>query len=421
MKAFRSISMIVLMTLVVFALTPGSTVAQGQGGGKGGGGKPPVELTNNLSMPAVHTSDAATAASWNVPAGTLGVTYSFGCDVPETVDNFSYPNTSCVDALGTFLTAAQCTAPGGPCDGLTVSRIYWQKVAENDWWAQSKGPIAPMPVAYLDWGDNLESVSWSESSTIRVEATPYASLLPWAVPFDPTTETCADAAVSYELDPLAVCQLGFQMWHVIGHGPSEQWGVRATDDAVPLPWMNETPFGVIHTAAARLSLAKLEPGAVDCPTVPGSVTPPSGFVWDTSFSPPRWVSGTGDDPCTLRDTPFTSELNVGGRYVYGYNWALKRDELSSGCGVGWSKSGWWRLTFYTGNGDVLFDPSQPVVEPLAPPPGVPSAPMSLPLYVIFAETEGTLYTGTIDYPDNLTYLDLCITSKKGGGGKGGRK
>lgn len=422
MKTGRSILTIVLIALVGFGVSLAADAAKG-------GNKPAVEVTNNLSMPALHTSDAASAATWNVPPGVLGETYSYGCDKEEVVQTstatFTYPNTSCVDALGTYLTAAQCQAVGGPCEGLAVGRIYWQKVSTNDWWAQSRGPMAPATAAYLDWGDNLESVSWSDRSVVRVETTPYGSMIPWAVPFDPLTQTCEQAALSYGLDPLAVCQLGFQMWHVLGQGPSEQWGVRATDEALPLPWVYETPFGVIHSYAARLHMAKLTPDPVVCPGNVGSSPPPTGFSWDTSFTPPRWVTGTGADACTLRDIPYTAELNVGGRYVYGYNWMLRRDEMPSECGPGWSKAGWWRLTFYTGNGDVLFDPLNPVVEPLAPPPGLPAQPtvMFVPLVPTLAPEgeEGALYTPVIDYSDNLTYIDVCIVAggRGGGGGNGG--
>ena len=37
-------------------------------------------------------------ASWSVPVvPELGVHYSYGCAVPESDGQFSYPNTSCVD------------------------------------------------------------------------------------------------------------------------------------------------------------------------------------------------------------------------------------------------------------------------------------------------------------------------------------
>lgn len=430
MRANRPITLGGLVLLGCFAFSAAGFAAKGvcKDGtpppcGRGGGNKPPVEAVNNLSFPAVYTGGLTGAApSWNVPGGVLGETYSYGCDVPETVGTFSYPNTSCVDALGAFLTADQCTAVGAPCEGLPVSRIYWQKVPTNQWWAETAGPISPVTSAYLDWGDNLESTTWSERSVIRVETTPFTSLIPW--PFDatldPTAVTfCEDAAAFYGLDPLLVCNVGFQMWHVLGHGPDEQWGVRATDEATPLPWLYSSPFEIIHTYGARLHMAKLEPGTATCPgPTTGGSTPPTGFEWDAVSEPPVWHAD-GGDACTLRDIPYTAELNVGGKYVYGYNWMLGRDETSSACGPGWLKTGWWRLAFYAPAGEVVFDPAYPVVEPLSPPPGVTALPRQVPLLLMLAEeeeTEGPLYRATIDYDNNLTYIDICIGTRPGGGG-----
>ncbi|MGE5232535.1 MAG: hypothetical protein ACM3OB_00330 [Acidobacteriota bacterium] len=381
-------------------------------GGGGGGNKPPVEAGNNLSFPAQLTSGVGLAVAWDVPEGSFGVNYSFGCDTPETIGTTTYPNTSCVTSTGTMMTEAECAA--GPCAGLPIERLYWQKVPENFWTAASLGyqPVAPVTVAYLDWGDNLESVSWSESSTIRVETTPFASRLPWAPPFDPLTQTCADAATAAGLDPTLVCQMGFQMWHVYGQGPDEQWGARTT--ALVEPYVYSSPFAIIHTTTARLHLAKLEPGARTCPGETGAQPPPPDtYTWDTSTATPTWT-GT----CTLSDIPYTAELNVGGKYVYGYNWSLRRAAMPC---TSWLKSGWWRLTFYAPPTLVLFDAANPVVTPLAPPPGVAAYPTVLsPTLTALEEGDtGPLYAPVIDYADNLTYIDICITGKTGGGGGGG--
>lgn len=418
MNASRT-TLVTLIAVTCFGLSSAAMAAKGLcKDGTPPPCKPDVELTNNLSVPAVHTVDTPILPVWNVPGGTLNESYSFGCDIPESVGNFSYPNTSCVDyTTGLFLTAEACTAVGGPCAGYAVDRIYWQKVDINDWWAESQGPVTPVTAAYLDWGDNLESVSWSERSIIRVETTPWASLLPWnPTPYDPTLETCEEAAIRQALDPELVCLLGYQMWHAFGQGPTELWGVRATLDTYPVPYAYLSPFAVIHTSGAHINIAKLEAEAETCPTAPGG-TPPTGFYWDDSLTPPQWQAlvAEDDDPCLLRDTTFTSELNVGGRYVYGYNWTLKRDALPTECSD-WAKSGWWRLTYYTEDGDVFFDPANPVVEPLAAPPSVPAAPGVMTLE---ADEEGALYVPVIDYADNLTYIDICIEPKTGGGGGGG--
>lgn len=108
---------------------------------KGGEQGPPVggETPNNLSHPSVRAdSEFSVAHHWNPPlaAPELGEHYSYGCDAPETMGQFSYPNTSCVDSLEEpteWYDEAACTALGMPCEGLDVYRIYWQKVDANEW------------------------------------------------------------------------------------------------------------------------------------------------------------------------------------------------------------------------------------------------------------------------------------------------
>jgi len=358
---------------------------QGKPGGGGGGGHTEA-ATNNLSYPAAHTVDSATARVWNVPEGVLGIDYSYGCDKEEMVGTSTYPNTSCVDESENFLTAEACTAEGAKCAGLSLDRMYWQKVTTNDWWAESIGPSGPQQTSYLDWGDSLEGVTWKTTSNIRVETTPFAAVTPSLV--------------------------GYQMWHVFAQGPDEQWGVRTTDDGTLRPYVYSSPFAIIHTPAARLNIAKLEEGASTCPTTvpPGG----SGFVM-------TWTGSSWAEAMQLRDIPYTAELNVGGKYVYGYNWMLRRDQIEP-----WNKAGWWRLTFYTSDASVLFD--TPGI-PLTPPPSAPSEPPPLAVAPqgmgALAEAEtGTLYVPVIDAVNKLTYIDICVAagasgSGGGGGGKGG--
>lgn len=363
----------------VLVLAGSAGLAQAQQGKPGGGGHTEA-ATNNLSYPAVHTVDPGTVPVWNVPVGILGTDYSFGCKKPETIGTTTYPNTSCVDAAGAALTADACTTEGGKCAGLPLNRIYWQKVNNNDWWAESMGTAGSQRPSYLDWGDSIESVTWKTTSNIRVETTPYTSV------------------------PEAM--LGFEMWHVFGQGPDEQWGVRATDDTEPLlPYIYRSTIAIIHTPTAHLNIAKLEQGASPCPVSapPGG----SGFVLP-------WTGSSWTGAKQLRDITYTAELNVGGRYVYGYNWMLRRDQVEP-----WSKAGWWRLTFYTPDGSTLFDNLD---IPKGPPEGIPGEPGPVML-VAEAET-GPLYAPVIDVMNNLTYIDICIAeggsgSGGGGGGKGG--
>ena len=140
---------------------------------KGGDPGPPTggEVSNNLSFPSVLTeAQTSIAAYWTPPdPSVLGEHYSYGCDKLQMVGQFSYPNTTCVDDPENpfvYLTAEDCTALGAPCEGLPLSRIYWQKVDANEWWADEEGSAADpagaaREVAYVDWGDALEAVSWN--------------------------------------------------------------------------------------------------------------------------------------------------------------------------------------------------------------------------------------------------------------------
>lgn len=372
-----TIALAICMMFSGFAMSDASAKGPPTGGGE-------TSAVNNLSYPAVFPSTGVTLSGtegqWSF-GGALGNGMSYGCAKPETIGTTTYPNTSCVNTDGTYMTAEACKA--GPCaDAPAVDPIYWQKNPLNVWQADSFGPEAGVQTAtHLDWGDNLESVSWSASSIIRVETGPFATL--------------------------AEPQTGFQMWHVSGQGTTELWGAHA-DSATQQPYLYESPYAFIVTPAARLNMAKLEAGASTCPTT----YTPSGFspVWDSDAS--RWV-GTN----FLRDIPYTAELAISGKFVYGYVWNLRKDPMPTGAT---SKAGWWRLTFYSPEvilgDDVLLEP-----------PTLPAAaPAALAaLAAVAAEDEGEdgegdtgpLYQPVIDADKNLTYIDICITAAKGGGGR----
>lgn len=398
---------------------------------KGGIPGPPVggETGNNLSTPSIQTESAnSIEANWATPAEPqLGEHYSYGCDIPQSNTQFNYPNTSCVDNLDNptaYYTANQCTAAGMPCDGLPVSRIYWQKVDVNEWWADDDGILNNLEnfvrVAFIDWGDALEAVSWNERSVIRVETQPWGNHIPG---FDPTLgATCEQAAADPEND----CKTGFQMWHVSGQGITEHWGVRATDSDEAVSFNYDSPFQIIKTTNARLNLTKMEAGDALC-------SQPGGNPGDDPPEVGGWTGSEWDGTCTWSDAPYSVETSVGGKYVYGFNWRMKNVDLSTMC-PGWLKTGFWRLTFYAPD-DVLFDDE---FIPNVAPPAVPAQardlePVALNTAMAFdavaavdaededPEEDDRLYQPMVDVGNNLSYLDICIVAKTkgGGGGKGG--
>ena len=370
-----TIAVAICMMFSGFAVSDASAKGPPTGGGE-------TSAVNNLSYPAVFPSTGVTLSGteglWDLK-GTLGNGMSYGCAKPETIGTTTYPNTSCVTAEGAYMDAATCEL--GPCVDFTVEPIFWQKNTLNAWQADSAGPGAGAQVAtHLDWGDNLESVSWSASSIIRVETGPFATL--------------------------AETQTGFQMWHVFGQGTTELWGAHAASAAQP--YLYESPYAFIVTPTARLNMAKLEAGASTCPTAytPRDFNP----VWDTANS--RW-----SDTYFLRDIPYTAELAISGKFVYGYVWNLRKDPMPTGAT---SKGGWWRLTFYSP--EVILDDAA-----LLEPPTLPTLPTPALAALAAAAAEddgedgegdtGPLYQPVIDETNNLTYIDICITAAKGGGGR----
>jgi len=423
------------LAIALIAISDPGFAAKGGTPGKPTGGESP----NNLSTPGLQTSSVNSVdANWSVP-GTpvLGEHYSYGCDREEAYEEFKYPNTSCVDELmepTTHYTAEQCVAPGMPCEGFEVpdlSRIYWQKVSANEWWADDEG-ISPNSanVAYVDWGDALEAVSWTERSIIRVETQPWGSTIPG---FNPAETDCATASSNAGGDPAIDCKVGFHMWHVSGQGITEHWGVKATDADAAISFNYDSPFQIIKSTNARLNLTKMAAGDALCSDPGGNPgdEPPEVGAWDS-------VNGEWGGTCTWYDEPFTVETSVGGKYVYGFNWRMKNVELDSLC-PGWVKTGFWRLTFYAP--DVMYTghtAETPI--PNVAPPSVPGAARVLPADTfndVLApappeaepseeeedpDADDRLYRPVVDPVNNLTYLDICIVGKtQGGGGGGGGK
>ena len=387
MRPHAVVKVAMVTCLVAASIMLAGPVASGQGrpgGGGGGGGGHTESAVNNLSYPAAKLGGVSVAAAlFRATSHVNGVTYSYACAKPEVVGTTTYPNTSCAIATTSgvqYLTAVACTSTGGPCVGYDVYRVYWQKVLTNYWKAEEVG-ATPEVVDHLDWGDNLESKSWTATSTIRLETVPFAEYSSG----DPTPT-----------------MRGYQMWHVLGQGPDEQWGVRTTDSDSPVAYVYDSPYAIIHTGNARLNIAKLFPAATACPS-----TGPASSLFPVSAA---WQAGAWEGACTLSDGGFTAELNVGGKYVYGYNWAIRRDTLPQCGGKAWDKAGWWRLTFYTSDDKILFSSAG---IPLLP-PTVPGATPAL----LAAESEtGSLYVPVIDTFKNLTFIDICILGSGGGGGK----
>ena len=358
----------------------------------GGGKKPPVEVSNNLSYPIIELNSTGAIgtigpAVTSVTPGVFNTNFSYGC--PETDAEAEYPNISCVSSAGVFYDkySPDCETL---CGARTIERLYWQKVPGQKWKSEVIGPRDMESAEYVDWGDALESRTVSATSVARVETMPFS------------TE--------------ATSMKGFEMWHVFGTGKTEMWGARVTDTDTLSHYTYESPYAIIHTGKARLNLAKLSAGAVTCPSTPSmeGSSPYDGVPSEEDV--PDWdaLKKEWSNALFTADLPYSAELNIQGKYVYGYNWTLKT--FNAG---GYDKAGWWRLTFYAD--DVDFTEGT-----IIGPPAVPAATANLPLLTMAApgdiepaaETEGRLYVARVrGDPDNLTFIDVCISAASGGGGR----
>jgi hypothetical protein len=225
------------------------------------------------------------------------------------------------------------------------------------------------------------------------------------------------------------------MWHVSGQGISEHWGVRTTDLDAAVSFNYSSPFQIIKTTKARLSLTKLEESDALC-------SQPGGNPGDDppEILPEAWNEATGSwggDTCTWYNDVYSVETSVGGKYVYGYNWRMRDVTFDEPSCAGFVKTGFWRLTFYVPGGeDVVFDDA---TIPNVAPPALPASERTLPITelsvaaapmaTVSAESEedpeedDRLYAPVVDTTNNLTYIDICVVGKtnsgNGGGGGGG--
>jgi len=380
-----AIWLVLAVSAVAVAKGPGGG-SPGTGGGGGGGGPPTTEVSNNLAFPIFGLTGLSPNADilWSVPDGTLGTNYVYGCAVPDG----DFLTSACLNGTVPMSKDACATFCGVTSD--EVFRIYKQKVPTQTWRSEVITPAEGLPnpaeVGLIDWGDALESRTSAATSKVRVEAMPF---------FDIRGVNGARTLT------------GIEMWHVSGTGVDEMWGARATDEAAPQPFPYETPYAIMNAGVTTLHLAKLS-GPVTCPTQP-SVTGSSPYDGIGSDNPDDVIAiwggleaGWGAGSTLFQDSEaYSAELNIQGKYVYGYNWDLKSYDTG-----GVAKAGWWRLTFVANGLD--FTNATRVEVPIVP-PAVPSTEPP-------TEAEGRLYVPVVREDVDLTFIDVCIASAKGGGG-----
>lgn len=240
---------IIIVVMLILALVPAGVLAKG---------KPSVETTNNLSFPAIAVD---------------------GFAITDVVESFTLEYT-------------------GEYPGLTVDEIAWleangpwypQKTTVNKWNAQFAIQSAEN-VTYIDWGDNVESVSPKLRAPFRLEMTLYKAL-----------ETPMTAYT------MAVLEY-----------PSSSNELQGTNQTT-----YEGYYATVVSSQPKLVVQYL------------GTSIPTDLTWNGT----AWMKSDTTVPAIV-SVSFGPELNVGGKYVYG---------ASQG---GWKPTslGYYRITFYVPSG-----------------------------------------------------------------------
>jgi hypothetical protein len=354
-----------------------------------GGNKPLFEVSNSLAYPSVLVGGGAEAYyDIQFDQAVLGADFSYGC--PDTTEGAEYPNLSCSNDLGTIFyqkTSPECRE----LCGASAERMFFQKVSGNVWSADT---VAPAPgfndrASHVDWGDALESRTSAATSVVRVETMPFYT--------NPGESECYHT--------------GYEMWHAYGLGRTEMWGLRVSDAGIPYSF--EQPYAIIRTTNAKLLISKLGAEEEACPTigVEGGSSP-----YKTSIN--VWT-GQGWQGAAFNHEPiaYTPELSISGKYVYGYNWMLQNFEVPANL----HKAGWWRLTFYTDNGEVVFLSDTKIGAPWDEAEAEAVAVVQVEVESETGESSYPIYSPVVSPQaggHNLTYIDICLSAEKGGGDKG---
>jgi hypothetical protein len=180
-----------------------------------------------------------------------------------------------------------------PYDNVTFIDGYpvYQNPSVNEWqadWSDGVSWGTEIPVE-LDWADNLTRRTWTERSKIRVEI---------------VLSTAVDPA----LHPLS----GYNMYSLGGTKLNEVFVTNTTKYT--------TTSAMVYSNVARLKIERLN--------TPGGV--PVSTIYNSPCYEGYFVDGPTD--------AYSTEVNMGGKCIYGYNWDVGAVPLDT-------KSGWYRLTF----------------------------------------------------------------------------
>jgi len=310
--------------------------------------------TNNLSFPVIWSDGVAKAlpGAFNEPLFGGEYWYWWPCDEDEL---------GCKCEADPAAESAACLDQSPLPEYYET--VYPQKTTGNVWQAESADAIAfPFVVDWIDWGDNLESVDWTTRSKIRTEVVLFQDLV----------------------DPL----LGFEMRHVSGWGIDELWGTNTVT--------YDSTQATVYSACARFTIQGLV-GDPPFDSTTWDVTTGEWYGDDvaaTYFNMGVWEGGDGPGY-------YSAELNIKGKIIYGYTWDARADAATEG---------YYRLTFSidpvcggSATPNTVFDDTTQIVVPAEEEAVTESEP-------------GGGGTPVIDTANNLTYIDIFLYKKTGGGG-----
>lgn len=384
---------------------------------KGGKPSPATEVGNNLSYPVIWSEGVTkvlpgtpgmtplTGGVWWYQWGTNGVDPNItpaSCppDPDESnldlnPDGLNY----CDDGMPNSLTLLAGEPPAD--NPLPLAKAFLQKDAKNVWQAGTinwkTNSTDPLNVNWVDWGDNLESVDWYTRSQVRTEMVLFQDLL--------------EAMLEYE------------MRHTSGWGIDEVHGLAT--DLVKVPLLGPGNKATVYSHCARLTIQKLlvkrdDPRLSVLQWIPGEGwIEPQGYEFD--LINPHIFNGSvhegGDGPGY-----YSAEINVKGRIIYGYTWNVRtlNDDTPVPPSNIPTPAGDYRITFSFDDNvigvplNTFFTPSTQIIVPLE---------VEIAAEVIEAEADDTGDEGggtaVLDHANNLTYIDVRIL-ERGGGGKGDR-